>query len=457
MERKIYPENFENYLKKQADEFKMVPSKKVWRGIYNNIRPGARWPSITMSMVFIFALVIVGHLNSNKNYYKYKNGLPELSSLALKNKIGENKNPLATVHEPRIKNNFFNDDIATPEEPVATNTDLNGNTDQNNNSTTVSTNHIQQQNDRQDPPGIKNEVQTEINKAPVTTENLQDHTGKIVTDDNTQPASIIETNNTIIKNQPALISDQRTEADKIQETDENLNLPEKQAVSLLKHRKNGAQLLYYLTPSVSYRVVAGNDWTVDHHPMIGLEGGTSLGYKLSKHFIFTTGIQVNYSGYNIRSVNTHPVLSTITLNNGEQTYSVTGVSQYTNQTSNNDVKLKNYSLQASIPIGLQYTFADNGDIKFSAAASLQPFFLITNREYLLTTNGRNYITDPDLVRKWNMSSTFGTYISLRSNSLNWQIGPQVRYQLLSSFSKDYPFKEHLIDYGIRVGISRIFK
>src|SRR5438270_9110465 len=94
MERKIYPENFENYLQKQADEFKIMPSKKVWRGIYNNIQPGARWPSITMSMVFIFALVIVGHLNSNKNYYKYRSNLPQSNSLTLQENNPKAKNRL---------------------------------------------------------------------------------------------------------------------------------------------------------------------------------------------------------------------------------------------------------------------------------------------------------------------------------------------------------------------------
>ncbi|MEJ7820810.1 MAG: hypothetical protein WKF85_00735, partial [Chitinophagaceae bacterium] len=65
MERNFYPENFENYLKGHADQFKMTPSKKVWHGIYNDIHPGTRWPSVAMSMVFIFTLVIIGHLNTN--------------------------------------------------------------------------------------------------------------------------------------------------------------------------------------------------------------------------------------------------------------------------------------------------------------------------------------------------------------------------------------------------------
>jgi hypothetical protein len=64
MERKFYHENFEGSLKHDADQFKMYPSKKVWHGIYNDVHPGRRWPSVAISILFIFTLVIVGHLNT---------------------------------------------------------------------------------------------------------------------------------------------------------------------------------------------------------------------------------------------------------------------------------------------------------------------------------------------------------------------------------------------------------
>ena len=68
MERKFYTDNFERLLREHVDQFKMTPSKKVWHGIYNNMHPGRRWPSIAMTLVFLFTLVIVGHLNTNNGY-----------------------------------------------------------------------------------------------------------------------------------------------------------------------------------------------------------------------------------------------------------------------------------------------------------------------------------------------------------------------------------------------------
>src|SRR6185312_13883706 len=66
MERRFsMNDDFEESLKKHADDFKMIPSKKVWHGIYNDLHPGRRWPSVAMTFLLIFTLVVVGHLNTH--------------------------------------------------------------------------------------------------------------------------------------------------------------------------------------------------------------------------------------------------------------------------------------------------------------------------------------------------------------------------------------------------------
>ena len=184
-----------------------------------------------------------------------------------------------------------------------------------------------------------------------------------------------------------------------------------------------------------------------------------MSFNIFKKLQFTAGFQVNYSGYNIRANNVHPIISTLLLNSETQgQYTVySAMSHYGNSTGNEFTKLKNYSLQASLPIGLQYVFAGNDDIKFSAAFSVSPSVIISSNAYLLSADKKNYLTYPDLFRKWNMNTSFATYVSFSSNSFNWQIGPQIRYQLLSTYSKQYQEKEHLVNYGIRIGISKISK
>jgi hypothetical protein len=57
------------------------------------------------------------------------------------------------------------------------------------------------------------------------------------------------------------------------------------------------------------------------------------------------------------------------------------------------------------------------------------------------------------VRKWNVNTNFETFVTYSTGHLNWQVGPQVRYQILSSYLKKYPVKENLFDFGLKVGLS----
>src|SRR6266550_4701381 len=101
MERRFFTNDFEQSgdfeqsLKEHADKFQMVPSKKVWHGIYNDLHPGKRWPSVTMSLLLIFTLVVIGHLNTNnsRQLAYLTNKLPEAKKLtAGVKKGGSSKN-----------------------------------------------------------------------------------------------------------------------------------------------------------------------------------------------------------------------------------------------------------------------------------------------------------------------------------------------------------------------------
>ncbi len=65
MEEKFYLDDFELSLQEQANQFKMAPTKKVWHGIYNDLHPGRRWPSVVMSLLLVFSVVLIGYINNN--------------------------------------------------------------------------------------------------------------------------------------------------------------------------------------------------------------------------------------------------------------------------------------------------------------------------------------------------------------------------------------------------------
>jgi hypothetical protein len=65
MERRFDMSDFEQSLKDHADQFKLMPSKRVWNGIYNNLHPGSSWPSITVAIILVITLITVGNLNNS--------------------------------------------------------------------------------------------------------------------------------------------------------------------------------------------------------------------------------------------------------------------------------------------------------------------------------------------------------------------------------------------------------
>ena len=87
------------------------------------------------------------------------------------------------------------------------------------------------------------------------------------------------------------------------------------------------------------------------------------------------------------------------------------------------------------------------------AGTLQPTYILSDKAYLISTDFKNYAEVPRLIRHVNLNTSFETFVNYTSGKTNWQIGPQVRYQVLSSFQNKYPVKENLFDFGVKVGVS----
>jgi hypothetical protein len=48
-------------------------------------------------------------------------------------------------------------------------------------------------------------------------------------------------------------------------------------------------------------------------------------------------------------------------------------------------------------------------------------------------------------------------VSIQTLGVKWTVGPQIRYQIFSSYKKEYPIIEHLKDYGFKIGLSKTIK
>ncbi|MEP6699862.1 MAG: hypothetical protein ABJA85_01040, partial [Bacteroidota bacterium] len=53
MENKFNNRDFEQFVKQNADQYRMFPSEKVWRGIHNSLHTRRKWYGIGLGLLLI--------------------------------------------------------------------------------------------------------------------------------------------------------------------------------------------------------------------------------------------------------------------------------------------------------------------------------------------------------------------------------------------------------------------
>ncbi|RYD98904.1 MAG: hypothetical protein EOP50_04640 [Sphingobacteriales bacterium] len=231
-------------------------------------------------------------------------------------------------------------------------------------------------------------------------------------------------------------------------------------------------LQFFVTPTLSYRSLAENkDFTsavpqnnadpttyalynindaVNHKPSLGLEMGVSAKYALARNLKVQGGVQFNVSRYVVQAFDNYAVqTATFAYNDGGTS---TSRSNYSNFHGGRKENLQNIYFQVSSPIGIELKIAGNSRTQFGITSTIQPTYILSDRVYMLSTDYKTYAEVPWLIRRWNVNTALSTYVGYSTGKLAWQVGPQVRYQLMSSFVNKYPVKENLFDFGLRVGV-----
>jgi hypothetical protein len=239
--------------------------------------------------------------------------------------------------------------------------------------------------------------------------------------------------------------------------------------------KKKLRLQIYFTPTVSYRKLGENksflrsqpannpnyapafiydvNNVVTHKPDMGFEIGAALKYPLTQKLRLRGGLQLNLNRYDIKAYNSIASVATIMLNGRSSSRdSLNTISSYSTNGYAPDW-LQNFYLQISAPVGVEVDLFDNKKVQFGIATTVQPTYVLGDRAYLISTDYKNYSEVPQLVRRWNVNTALETYVGYSTGKLSWQVGPQVRYQLLSSFVNKYPVKENLFDFGLKVGVT----
>lgn len=218
-------------------------------------------------------------------------------------------------------------------------------------------------------------------------------------------------------------------------------------------RKLGLQI--YFTPTVSYRKLNDNhiEDIVPHKPAFGFELGVAAKYRITNNAKLRAGLQFNVNRYEIKTFDSYQQLATIRLNDRNGVGYVSTFTNYNNFSGYKSSWLQNFYFQVSAPVGIELKLRGDDKVQFGIASTVQPTYLIGDKAYVISTDYKNYTQMPDLVRRWNVNTNFETFVTYSTGHLNWQVGPQVRYQILSSYLKKYPVKENLFDFGLKVGLS----
>jgi hypothetical protein len=515
MKEKFYRDDFELSLQEQADEFKMPPSKNVWQSIYNDLHPGRRWPSIMMSVILLSVLLIISfyHTDSKQSNAVAANTsvnkIPA-SNVKADDVINKTSRISSDGKQPKIVSNAAMNKVKVSARGPSAEKEITYLNQDNPGSSLVSSgqplNSL-----KENIPDVRDEklIVTEQVAPNLFTKTTQPNatalkvnkeiagiqemiplpetleTGMISEkaisltnlDDLVVPVEgeTLQPMPNQIENLMLPVGDITGITQKVKQHDE-LAITDHAQLKAVRKRFSKISWAYYAAPFVSTVAFKGEhlranqntnaftslpqvvqkDMSVQKSAALGFEAGVQMRYALTKKIKVTSGLHFTRTGYNITSNIVHPTLSSLVLKNPEtgQKYTRSFVTHYGDGTGSSTILLNNYNYQASVPVGLQFTLFNNNNLQFNLAADIEPSYVLDGDAYVLSSDGRNYISVPDLLRKWNFSSNFAPYVSFKANKFNWNIGPNIRYQWLSTFQNSYTHKQHLLNYGIRVGISK---
>jgi hypothetical protein len=235
-----------------------------------------------------------------------------------------------------------------------------------------------------------------------------------------------------------------------------------------------------LSPTVNYRSVSGLDpsyekWgpsnnfsgspaqMINNSPAFGFEFGGSILYRLTRNLSVKGGLRFNFARYKITAFG-----DSVARQNNTNFDSYFGYVQgMANQASGaqqrgnapppspeNKLTLNNDYYQLSAPIGFELRVLGNERLQFNLGASVQPSYLLGTTSYMLSQDLTKYSKDPAHYRRWNVSGGIEAFLSYRVGNIRWQIGPEFRYQFLSTYTSQ-SFSENLKTYGLKIGITKM--
>jgi len=464
MERQFNNGDFEKLLRDNANQYRMYPSEKVWKGIHASLHTRRRWYGLTAAIM----LLVTGSIVSIIIYTDKpgKNNLTDQKNISIQN--SSQKQTRSTVSNERKTFTPATNEIKPADRRTTNLTEIYSNgpvfktqAGDNKQSNVVLSNNSNNNIDRdafESNTSDKNETLGELSL--FTDLNLSKQNTFLTTED--ALIDDIATNEKIISDQSSV--DEKTE----KEINDAISAIASQNVLLAQTKKpSRVTAQVFFTPTVSYRklkenknVYAGSGFyvpTIDlnnivkHKPGMGLEFGIEGKYQVNKKFSLTTGLQFNINRYDILAYSHPTEIATVALTSSYGVVdSLATLSNYRNSGTTANW-LENFYFQIAAPVGVEVILTENKNVQWGISGTIQPTYVIGDKAYVISSDYKNYAEFPDVMRRWNISTGIGTFVAYSTGRINWQVGPHLRYQHLSSFVSELSVKEKLYAIGLKVG------
>ena len=432
MDGKNNDREFEQFLKENADNHRLYPADSVWENIHARLHPKKRWP--------LTAILLLAFTTGSITRFGY--GERSIESVRRTDKVEAAASIAKQIDAPDFASNFTQELTSS-------------------------------------------EAETEVATL-AKTEAFSVAPTEAPTESSPIPASQVEPAITAIE----ALAKTNKESTAIAETAASVSttaitpnepsypLSIESVTNSYQRQKHSPRFRWQLhfTPTVSYRslkedqkfiaqarmnlsaapLAASTELSnvINHRPDLGMQLGLLGTYPLGKRLDLIAGLQFNVSKYDIKAFNYPTEVATIALVNawGGPTAVTTVTSFRSNGFMNKASWLRNYYYSLSAPVGLEWRILGKKQNHWGFSTTIQPTYMVGNRSYIISMDYQNYAEVPYLINKWNLNVGLETYAKFTVGKTDFRVGPQVRYQLFSSFKKGYPVSEHLYDFGVKLGI-----
>ncbi len=514
MERNFNTDNFEHMLREATDEFRMYPSKRVWHGIYNDLHPAKRWPSFAILLLLVTSIMYIGVTNPDKGgqtlaVVSAEPGEATATAAADKASQSATSQTDITVMDTRSAGD---DNIALPlnVQGQSTNSELyvasrlndpkqsEGNVSYQSMMAIVS--KVGGESGKEADAIAMSQKKSASSATPLlfnngsldntvdqkhllsfTTvdQNSEGNVSKIQTQGLAEPVSIATITNNVDANKLKLTSTSSATTSLDQS-----GWMEDYAFRNVKAKdswKGRMAYQVYVTPSIGYRTLHKNtdrsipaanalvvnpntavstNYALNHSSAINLEIGGGMIYSASKMLRLKAGVQLNYTNYSVNAVElNHPTFTAIMLNNSTNNTQIlsTRTTTLANTPGPTSKYFNNSSYQVSLPVGADVKIAGNDKLKLYVGAAIQPTYIIGGQSYLISSDMQNYVPEESFLRKFNLNGSVESFVTYKTPSgVTINVGPQFRYQFLSSYDTRYTYDEKLYNIGVKLGMTKNF-